>query len=191
MPAFAGSISSPTSPFTWPGDSSGNPTTSVDITVNFPPAPGTQHSTVFLEECDGVSPTTPGWDPNIHCDNGTSPAGGVTDANGNFTFSHTDANHAFTPSKGTLPSGSFDCLSPHDPAPNDGLPQFRNCQIRASTNNGAVTTDQTFITIVLPDAGAVTPEVPLAIVLPISALVLGGGFFALKKRQDARAAARA
>jgi hypothetical protein len=188
MPAFAGSITSPTSPFSWPGDSSGNPTTTVDISVSGFSA----GQPIFLEQCDGTNPsTTPGWSPTDHCDNGTAPAAGTANSNGSFTFLHTDHNHAFTPVKGTLPSGGFDCLSPNDPAPTDGLPQWRNCQIRASSNNSAATTDQAFITISLPDAGAVTPEVPLAIVLPISALVLGGGFFVLKKRQDARAAARA
>jgi hypothetical protein len=187
MPAFAGSITSPTSPFNWPGDSNGNPTTSVDISVGgFAP-----HTLVVLEQCDGKAPTTPGWDPTLDCDNGTSPAAGLTDANGNFTFLHTDANHAFTPTKGLMPSGGFNCLSLHDPALNNGVPNWRNCQIRASTNNAAATPDQTFITLVLPDASAGVPEVPLAIVLPISALVLGGGFFVLKKRQDARATARA
>jgi hypothetical protein len=189
MPALAGTITSPSSPFSWPGDSNGNPTTTTDISVT-----GFQaHQLVYLEMCDGKPSTASGWDPTIDCDAAAGPNAALQmDANGAGTFSHTDHNHAFTPIKGTQPSGNFDCLSPNDPAPGDGLPQWRNCQLRASTNpNQATPGTDSFITILLPDAAASTPEVPLAIVLPISALIIGGGFFLLKKRQDARAAVRA
>ena len=185
-PAFAGSISSPTgSPFVVPGDGSGNP---LPFTVTVTGFPAT--TSVFLEQCDGVAPTTPGWSPTTDCDNGSSPAGGITNGSGSFTFSSTDINHAFHPFKGESPSGLFNCLSPHDPSltGSDGLPDFRNCQLRASTNNGAVTTDQTFLTLQLPDAAAQTPEVPYAVVLPLGALLVGGAYFIIRKR---RLAARA
>ena len=52
----------------------------------------------------------------------------------------------------------FNCLSLHDPSPNDGVPDFRNCTVRVSTNNAAVTGDQVFLNILLPDGGAAPVE---------------------------------
>ena len=35
--------------------------------------------------------------------------------------------------------------------PGNGLPSFKDCQLRVSSNNGSSTSDQAFLTIVLPD----------------------------------------
>jgi hypothetical protein len=144
---------------------------------------------IYLEICDGVAPTTAGWEPTLHCDTGSSPAAGVANGSGSYTFSHTDPNHALKPFKGASPSGSFNCVAAHDNAPNNGFPTFRNCQLRASSNNAAVTSDQSFVTMILPDAAGSAPDFPYAIVLPLAALLIGGGFVLIQKRRTARAPA--
>jgi hypothetical protein len=185
-PASAGTISSPGSPWSVPSGANGVPAGGTDISVSgFKP-----NSQVYLEQCDGLPPTAPNWSPTTHCDNGTSPAAGIVDSNGQYTFKASDRNHAFTPFKGSGPSGSFDCLSANDQAPHDGLPQYRNCQLRASTNNATITSDQAFITLQLPDATAQTPEVPVAIALPIVAIAAGGAFLLYTRRRAARAGVR-
>jgi hypothetical protein len=189
MPALAvPTISSPSNGFNVPGDGSGNATVPFDVSVSGYGA----SQNVFIELCDGKPSSTPGWSPGLDCDNGTSPAAGITDANGNFTFHANDPNHQFPPPTVDLkhpPTGAFECFAPGESQPNDGLPHWTNCQLRSSTNNGAATTDQAFITLTMPAASAQTPEVPLPIVLPVGAILIGGAFFVIKKRQDARSAA--
>jgi len=107
---------------------------------------------VFVEQCDGVAPTTVGWDPTQNCDLGSSPAPAHSNSSGAVTFSSTDPNHRFTPFKNASPQGLFNCLSPSDPSPNNGTPDFRNCKIRVSTNNTLGTSDQVFLNIQLPNA---------------------------------------
>jgi hypothetical protein len=180
------STGSPSTAFAWPGDGSGNP---VFADVHF--TGFVQGNSVFLEECDGVPFTDPNWDPTIDCINTTSPAAVVADANGQGTFLHTDPNHHFKPVKGNV-GGSFWCLGNNDPDPADaqGEPIYRNCQLRISTNNGGVTTDQGSQLIQLPDTtgGGQVPEVPYAVILPLGAIVLGGGFLFFRHRRSQAAA---
>ncbi len=119
----------------------------------FPP-----NTNVFVEQCDGTSTATPGWSPTINCDNLTSPAPVISTAGGVATFTKDDPNLGFTPFKGESPGGLFNCLSLHDASPNNGVPDFRNCTVRVSTNNAAVTGDQVFLNILLPDGGAAPVE---------------------------------
>ncbi|HEV7524792.1 MAG TPA: hypothetical protein VGP92_07495, partial [Acidimicrobiia bacterium] len=147
--AFASTITQPSgSPFVVPGDASGNPTAFTVVATGFAP-----NALVNVEQCDGVDHTVSGWNPTTHCDLGSSPAPVLADGAGTATFSASDNNHAFTPFKGESPQSLFNCLSPNDPAlsPSNGLTDYRNCQIRVSTNNTAVTADQSFLTIQLPD----------------------------------------
>lgn len=190
-PAFAGSFTSPTgtssNPYVVPGDSSGNPQPFTITGTGFPAG-----SQVYVEQCDGVSPTDPSWDPAADCDNGTSPAAAIADASGNVTFDAADPNHAFHPFKDSSPSGMFNCLSPNDPDPGNGLTSYRNCQVRMSTNNAAATSDQAFLAIQLPDAATpppATPEAPYAVLLPLGAVALTGGFVLFRKRRTTAPAA--
>jgi LPXTG-motif cell wall-anchored protein len=107
---------------------------------------------VLIEQCDGVPPTQSGWDPTADCDTGTAPAAALGDAHGNVSFPATSHNYAAPVFRGASPQGLFNCLSPHQPDPHNGLPNFRTCQLRMSTSNTEVTADQAFITIVLPDS---------------------------------------
>jgi hypothetical protein len=143
----ATSITAPTgNPFVVPHDVAGNPQ-AFDVSVSgFAPS-----ANVFVEQCDGVAPTALSWSPTAHCDIVTSPAPVISAAGGTATFSASDPNHGFIPFKGASPQGLFNCLSPNDPALNNGLPSYRNCQIRISTNNTAVTGDQVFRTLSLPE----------------------------------------
>jgi hypothetical protein len=150
--AFAATITQPTgNPFVVPGDANGNPLPFTIVATGY-----TAGSQVFVEQCDGVLPTAPGWSPTIDCDNGTSPAAAIASANGTATFSANDLNHAFHPFKNDSPSGQFNCLSPNDPSPNNGLTDYRNCRVRVSSNNAAVTSDQAFLLIQLPDPPTTT-----------------------------------
>jgi Calx-beta domain len=106
---------------------------------------------VYVEQCDGVSSTAQSWDPTAHCDIVTSPAPVISSAGGAATFDKTDPNHGFQPFKGASPQGLFNCLAPNDPATSNGLVDYKNCQIRISTNNTAVTGDQVFLRLQLPE----------------------------------------
>jgi len=109
---------------------------------------------VYVEQCDGTPPTAVGWTPTSNCDLGSSPAPVLADANGNVVYQPDDANHAFTPFKGESPQSLFNCLSPNESAlgANNGLPDFRNCQVRLSSDNTNPTADQKFYELTLPDA---------------------------------------
>jgi hypothetical protein len=155
----ATSITAPTgNPFVVPGNAGGDP---IPFTIS---ASGfAAGSSVFIEQCDGVSPTAVGWDPTTNCDLGSSPAAPVADGSGNVTFPQADPNFAFHPFKGASPQGIFNCLSPNDPSPANGLPDHRNCKIRVSTNNSAATADQVFLNVLLPDDDSTVPPPPLKV----------------------------
>jgi hypothetical protein len=146
-PAFAGTITQPSSnPFVVPADAAGNPLPFTVQASGFDP-----NSNVYVEQCDGVSPATPGWDPTLDCDLGTSPAPSTADGSGNVTFSSNDLNHSFHPFKGQSPQGLFDCLASQDPPSVTGNPSYTNCQVRVSSNNTTGTSDQVFFTMQLPN----------------------------------------
>jgi hypothetical protein len=161
----------------------------------------TQGQQVFLELCDGA-PVGTGWDPGLHCDNGTAPAAVIANGSGNASFPAADPNYQFppagTPLVGPSPSGLFACVGtlPNgvsnggvDPA--TSLKTWNNCKVRASSNNASSTTDQVFLTLSLPGGGGgpVTPEVPFAALLPIGAIAVGGGFFLYRRRRMSHVAA--
>jgi hypothetical protein len=196
VPAFATFTSPSDNPHVVTGASDGS--TPFDVVVSG----FTASQPVFLELCDGSTVGT-GWDPNFHCDNGTAPAPAAANGSGVASFLASDPNHQFppagTPLVGPSPSGLFACvatLSPGlnngdvDPA-NGGLPTWNNCKLRASSNNAASTTDQQFLGLTLPGGGGgpVTPEVPYAVLLPIGAVAVGAGFFVIRRRRAANAAA--
>jgi hypothetical protein len=157
----ATSITAPTgNPFVVPHDVAGNPQ-AFDISV----AGFAATTNVFVEQCDGVAPTALNWNPTAHCDIVTSPAPVISSAGGAATFGAADPNHGFSPFKGPSPQGLFNCLSPNDPASTNGLPDYRSCQIRISTNNTAVTGDQVFKTLQLPEDPNTPPPPPLKLTM--------------------------
>lgn len=187
-PASAGSITTPSSsPFTVPGDATGTPQSFTVSGSGF-----TQGQQVYIEQCDGVPSSAAGWTPTEHCDLGTSPSAVTVGAGGTVTFPANNANFGFTPFKGLSPQGLFTCGSPADTDPNDGLPYFENCQVRISTSNTAVTADQAFITITLPDAATPppsTPEAPYALLLPLGGIAAAAGFLTIRSRRASNSAA--
>jgi hypothetical protein len=108
-------------------------------------------SRVYVEQCDGTSPSASQWSPTIDCDLGTSPAGASADSRGRVAFDARDRNHAFRPFRGTSPEGLFNCLGPHQASPHNGLLDSRRCSVRVSTTNAAATGDQVFFALVVPD----------------------------------------
>jgi hypothetical protein len=155
----AGSIvAPPPHPFSVPLTSVGSGPAPFPIAVTgFPP-----NVQVFAMICDGVSPSAPGWDPTLDCDNVTSPAGRPTGATGSASWDPANRNQQIGVFDGAGPSATFNCLYPGQPAPNNGSPSWGSnvarpsgggiagCQLRVATTNAAVTADQTFVTLVLP-----------------------------------------
>jgi hypothetical protein len=107
---------------------------------------------VYVQQCDGVSPSTPSYTVSEHCDlaSGNTPVN--ANASGAATFDASDPTARLNVFKGKSPQELFNCLSPNDPALSNGLSNFRNCQVRVSGGTPADTTEQAFFTIVLPDA---------------------------------------
>ena len=133
--------------FKVPGDGSGVPQS---VTVS---ASGyTPGSLVYIEQCDGVDPASSSWNVTTDCDLGSSPAPALVDSTGTVTFPANDPNFGFTAFKGDSPQDEFNCLAANQATPANGLPDYRNCQIRLSTSNTVVTADQVFFSLVLPDA---------------------------------------
>jgi hypothetical protein len=144
--AFAGTITTPnTNPFTVSKDASGKPAAFTIVATGF--TPGTL---VSVEQCDGTSPSAPGWSPLTNCDLGSSPSQAIVADDGTVTFSASDPNHAFRPFKGESPQSLFNCSAAGQAPPNNGLPNFTNCQVRVASNTTVVTADQAFITMSLP-----------------------------------------
>jgi hypothetical protein len=153
VPAVASQIVQPSpSPVVVPVAPTGSPAAITVVAVGF-----TAGSLVYVEQCDGVATTTAQWSPTVHCDLGSSPSAAIADSRGLATFSSTDRNRAFRPFAGESPQSLFNCLAPSQAAPTNGLPNFTNCTLRVSTSNTAVTTDQTFIPVVLTTSHAVVP----------------------------------
>jgi hypothetical protein len=153
--AGAVTITAPSSsPFSVPGDGAGNPQFFTVTATGF-----TQNEAVYVQQCDGVSSSSPGYTVGEHCDlaSGNSPVN--ANASGAATFSASDSNQRLNVFKGSSPQGLFNCLSPNDPSPANGQPDFRNCQVRVSGGTPGDTTEQAFFTIVLPDA--VTTATPV------------------------------
>jgi hypothetical protein len=111
-------------------------------------------SLVYVEQCDAKPPTEQDWEPTRNCDIGTSPAAAIVDPSGQARFAATDPNHALQPFVGLGPQGLFSCLAPNAPSLKNGLPEFRTCQIRVSSNNNQSTSDQVFLPIVFGNSRA-------------------------------------
>jgi hypothetical protein len=132
-------------PFAVGADGSGRPVPFTIVATGF--APG---SHVYVEQCDGVSPSAPLWSPTIDCDLGTSPAGAAASADGRATFAANDRNYGFHPFRGMSPESLFNCLAVGQVSPHNGLLDSRHCTVRVSTSNSAPTADQVFFVIDLP-----------------------------------------
>ena len=143
--AFAATITTPnTNAFHVSADSNHNPLPFTIVATGYVPG-----SLVSVEQCDGKSPSAPGWSPTVDCDLGSAPAAAIADANGQVTFNANDPNRAFTPFKGESPQGLFNCLASGQTL-NNGLPSYTNCQIRVTSNVTVPTFDQAFLTLSLP-----------------------------------------
>ena len=150
--AWATSITEPRGgPVVAPVDAAGHLAPITVSATGFP-----ERTAVYVEQCDGTSPTMLRWSPTEHCDLGSSPAAVYADANGNVTFAASDPKHAFVPFVGESPQSLFNCLPSGGAAPNNGLPNFTNCQVRVSSNDADVTLDQQFFGLRLP-ANATNP----------------------------------
>lgn len=153
-PAGATSVERPTGPFVVANDAAGRPQPFTVVASGF--RAGTL---AYVEQCDGAPLQTPGWTPALHCDLGSAPAPVVVTRDGTATFDVRNRNHAFHPFRGESPQSLFNCLAAGDRIPANGLPAFRNCRIRVSSNNSTATDDQTFLTVTLTRVPGVTLSV--------------------------------
>jgi hypothetical protein len=191
VPAFgAASISSPGDPFTVPNAADG--TTPAKFPINTsgwaPMTPAGPGDTVDLMICDPANPVgDPTWTAAAHCDLGTDVSK-LANSSGNANFLATGAT-AIQMFRGAGPSNIFACNAAGDP-PVSGIPNYNNCRLvamNATGNNvpGLVAS----ITLTLSPPTAQTPEVPYAVILPIGALLVGGGFLVIRRRRAQQAAA--
>jgi hypothetical protein len=123
-------------------------------------------SLLYVEQCDGTSPLAPQWSPTYNCDIASSPSAALAGANGVATFSASDSSLAFVPFVGEGPSRLFNCIASGDAAPQDAVKTFTNCQVRVSTNDADVTSDQIFMPLVLPVGAKQPPPPPDVTTLP-------------------------
>jgi hypothetical protein len=141
QPATAAAITQPsTNPFDVPVAISGGPEPVTVQATGFAP-----NSLVYVEQCDGTAPSTPQWSPTAHCDLGSSPSPAIADSRGRAAFLSTDPNHAFRPFVGESPQSLFNCRAPARRPPANGLANFAKCNLRVSTSNTSVTSDQVFV----------------------------------------------
>ncbi len=135
-----------TSPFAIPGDGAGNPLP-IDVV-----ATGYQAGqNVFIEQCDGVDPSTPAWSVAIDCDFGFSPSPAIADNNGTASFVG-DGNNFQAFKDGRDAQNKFNCIGPNDPPSNNGKTDYKTCRIRVASNASSATGDQTFLSITMPNA---------------------------------------
>ena len=172
--AWATEITQPnTNPFVIPLDSH---LTALPFTVFSTGWPN--HQLVYIEICDGEPTTKPGWSPAGHCDNQSSPSPAAADSLGNVIFPAGSPNFSIVDFHGASPNGQFNCVAPselpgdstagadgsrtlsaRDTQAADGVPlnpatpAWTQCQLRVSTNNAYTTTDQRFITLLIPPPG--------------------------------------
>jgi hypothetical protein len=110
-PAFAASVTSPSSPAVVTNNSGGYP-----IPVTFDTSGWTPLSQVFAMVCDGKSPSDPTFSVSSDCDSDTQVAITV-DANGNANFLAAPAdndNFSVPLFHGVGPADFFNCLAPGD-----------------------------------------------------------------------------
>jgi hypothetical protein len=155
--AWAGTITAPSgttsNPYVVPVDAHGNP---VPFTITG--SGWTKGALVYIEVCDGVSPTSSKWMPVGDCDSGSEPAGAIADAHGVVSFPATNHNYALHMFRGESPQELFNCISPHDPTLNDDQPTFRSCYIRMTTSDTTTNPTDAFLPVVLPDVRGATVE---------------------------------
>ena len=211
-PAFAAAtgnekITTP-SPYTPPVDGNFNPVPDLVDVTGTGWAPFTQ---VYATVCDGKSPTSPGWSVALDCDSGATPSAIVPSAAGTVDFNGAtnSNNYAIGVFRGVGPSDLFNCLAPGDnptltttaygndtidtTVPSYGQTGSAPCQIRlAYATTGAAAPSDQFLPLALASGpGSVTPESPLAVALPLGALVIfgTGGAVLYRKRRSASSAA--
>jgi hypothetical protein len=135
-------------------DPQGRPVPFTIVVAGFPAG-----SLVYVEQCDPQPTSAPNWAPTRDCDIGTSPAAAIVDPTGRARFDAADRNHSFQPFVGLGPESLFSCVTPGAAAAKNGLPEYRSCQIRVSSNNNQSTPDQVFMPIVFGSASA-SPAAP-------------------------------
>jgi len=133
--------------------------------------PGSQ---VFVEACNGRTPSDPNWSPTLDCDSGTATAPAIADSTGTARFSKTDRNRMFTPVVGASPSKLFNCIAPHSTPPSDDLTSYTTCQIRVASNNVLPTDDQVFRAVVIGSGGSSGSGAAGVIFVIVMVLVLAG-----------------
>lgn len=181
-------------PYHVPLDARGRPMPFTVAVSGFPAG-----SLVYVEQCDAQPPSATNWAPTRNCDIGTSPAAAIADASGRVRFAADDPNHSFQPFIGLGPESLFNCLTAGSAAAKNGLPEYRSCQIRVSSNNSQSTADQVFLPIVFGNASGSSgaqsrssssdsPTILIVVVVVLLALAGAALALGLRRRRAARPA---
>ena len=149
-PAFAATaITEPTgNPYHVALDAQGRPVPFTVVASGFP-----FRTAVFVEQCNGRPPSAPNWSPTTDCDIASSQAPVYADSHGIARFDASRSQVVLRAFSGPSPQGIFNCIAPGAKSPNNGLEDFRACQIRVSSSPTRASTDQVFLPIVLGSAG--------------------------------------
>jgi hypothetical protein len=167
-------------------DANGKPVAITVKATGFPP-----DSQVWVEQCNGRVPSDPNWAPTRDCDVGSSPAAAIADQSGTAVFAATDRNRTLQMFVGTGPENLFNCLTPKGASPNNGVADYRKCQIRVSSNNDAATPDQTFVPIVFgASSSGGSGSAVVLVVIGVVVVLLVGGFVIFSRRTRATATRR-
>jgi hypothetical protein len=167
-------ISEPTgNPYHVALDAQGNPVPFTVVASGFAP-----QTPVYVEVCDSRKPDAPNWSPSRDCDPTTSQSPVYADARGNVRFDANDRNRALVVFSGASPQQLFNCLPPNASSPKNGIPDFKSCQVRVSSNPTQATQDQAFVPIVLggdtAGSGGSSGNGSLVLVLVIAGAVIVG-----------------
>jgi YD repeat-containing protein len=178
------------SPYRVQFDPQGKPKRFTIVVTGFPAG-----SIVYVEQCDARPTSAPDWAPTRDCDIGTSPAPAIVDPTGRAEFVAGDRNHSFQPFVGLGPQGMFSCLTPNSPSATNGLPEYRTCQVRVSSNNNQTTADQVFLPLTFgrapADAPASTPAgesasnatLPVVLTVVVLLMLVGAGIATAYRRR--------
>jgi hypothetical protein len=130
-------------------DAQGRPVPFTVVASGFP-----FRTAVFVEQCNGRSPNAPNWSPTVDCDIASAQAPVYADSHGVARFVASRSQVVLRAFSGPSPQGLFNCIPPRAKSSNNGLPDFRACQIRVSSSPTQITADQVFLPIVLGASGS-------------------------------------
>jgi hypothetical protein len=159
------------SPYTVALNAQGQPVPFTVVASGFAP-----RTPVFVEVCNNRHPGDDNWSPSRDCDPASTNAPVYADKDGVARFDASDVNHVVPIFVGESPQQLFNCVPKGAAKPNNDLPTYTTCQLRAASSPTHATPDQTFRTIVYGSGGGTggSSGFPVWAALLIVVLAVGG-----------------